>query len=164
MKKNSIICFRVSKDLHEALAQIAQNEKRSLSSIIEIVLGHYVQEHKSLKSILKERRQYPRRGILAPVLIKQHDSGETKIDTGSITDISLGGVRIAIPRDAKCVISNDAQTCKFEIIFTLPNENKLVYLTCESRRVFNDEESMHVGASFVDANFQSYKTLQKYLM
>ena len=100
MKKNSIICFRVGKDLHEALAQIAQNEKRSLSSIIEIVLGHYVQEHKSLKSILKERRQYPRSVILAPVLIKQHDSGETKIDTGSITDISLGGVRIAIPRVA----------------------------------------------------------------
>jgi hypothetical protein len=30
--------------------------------------------------------------------------------------------------------------------------------------VINDEESMHVGASFVDANFQSYKTLQTYLI
>jgi hypothetical protein len=101
---------------------------------------------------------------VAPVLIKQHDSGETKLDTGSITDISLGGVRITIPRDAKCVIKDDPHSSKFEIIFTLPNENKLVYLTCEPRRVFNDEESMHVGASFVDANFKSYKTLQTYLM
>lgn len=164
MKKDSIICFRVGKDLHESLAQMAQKEKRSLSSIIEIVLSHYVKEHKSFKSITKERRQYPRKGIVAPVLIKQHDSGETKLDTGSLTDISLGGVRITIPRDAKCVITDDAQTRKFEIIFTLPNENKLVYLTCEPRRVFNDEESMYVGASFVDANFQSYKTLQTYLI
>lgn len=164
MRKDSIICFRVSKDLHESLANIAQKEKRSLSSIIEIVLSNYVTERKSFKSLTKERRQYPRKGILAPVLIKQHDAGETKLDTGSITDISLGGVRITIPKDAKCVISNDAQTCKFEIIFTLPNENKLVYLTCEPRRVFDDEESMHVGASFIDANFQSYKTLQTYLM
>lgn len=164
MKKDSIICFRVSKDLHEALAHIAQNEKRSLSSVIDIVLSHYVKEHKSVKSLTKERRQYPRKGIIAPVLIKQHDSGETKIDTGSITDISLGGVRITIPRDAKCVISRDADPCKFEIIFTLPNENKLVYLMCEPRSVINDEESVHVGASFVDANFQNYKTLQTYLM
>jgi len=164
MKKDSIICFRVSKDLHAALAHIAQKEKRSLSSIIEIVLSRYAKENKSFKSLSKERRQYPRKGIVAPVLIKQHDSGETKLDTGSITDISLGGVRLTIPRDAKCVISNDANSCRFEIIFTLPNENKLVYLTCEPRRVMNDEESMHVGASFVDANFQSYKTLQTYLM
>jgi len=164
MRKDSIICFRVSKDLHESLANIARKEKRSLSSIIEIVLSNYVTERKSFKNPTKERRQYPRKGIVAPVLIKQHDSGETKLDTGSITDISLGGVRITIPRDAKCVILNDAQTSQFEIIFTLPNENKLVYLTCEPRRVFNDEESMHVGASFVDANFQSYKTLQTYLM
>jgi len=164
MKKDSIICFRVSKDLHEALAHIAQKEKRSLSSIIEIVLSHYAKEHKSFKSLSKERRQYPRKGIVAPVLIKQHDSGETKIDTGSITDISLGGVCITVPRDTKCVISKDLNSCKFEIIFTLPNENKLVYLTCEPRRVINDEESMHVGASFVDANFQNYKTLQTYLI
>jgi hypothetical protein len=101
---------------------------------------------------------------LAPVLIKQHASGETKLDTGSITDISLGGVRITMPKDTKCLISDDTQTYKFEIIFALPNENKLVYLTCEPRRVLNDEESICVGASFVDANFQSYKTLQTYLM
>ncbi len=164
MKKDSIICFRVSKDLHQSLIKIAQKEKRSLSSIIDIVLTNYVTDRKSFKGLTKERREYPRKGILAPVLIKQHASGETKLDTGSITDISLGGVRITMPKDTKCLISDDTQTYKFEIIFALPNENKLVYLTCEPRRVLNDEESICVGASFVDANFQSYKTLQTYLM
>jgi len=164
MKKDSLICFRASKDLHQSLVKIAQKEKRSLSSIIEIVLTNYVTDRKSFKSFTKERRQYPRKGILAPVLIKQYASGETKLDTGAITDISLGGVRITIPKDAKYLISDDTQTYKFEILFTLPNENKLVYLTCEPRSVLNDQESIQVGASFVDADFQSYKALQNYLM
>ena len=164
MKKNSIICFRASKDLHEALATIAHNEKRSVSSIIEIVLTRYVSESKLFKGVKKERRQYQRKDILAPALIKQLGSGETKLDTGSIRDISLGGIQITIPRDAKCEISADPQTSKFEIIFTLPDANRPIYLTCESRRVIDSEESIHVGASFIDANFHSYKALQTYLM
>jgi len=164
MKKDSFIGFRASKDLHQSLVKIAQKEKRSLSSIIEFVLTNYMTDRKSFKGFTKERREYPRKGILAPVLIKQHASGETKLDTGSITDISLGGVRITMPRDTKCLISDDTQTYKFEILFTLSNENKLIYLTCEPRRVLKDEESIQIGASFVDADFQSYKALQTFLM
>jgi hypothetical protein len=164
MKKDSLICFRVSKNLHEALVKIAQEEKRSVSSIIDIVLTSYIKERKLFKGNKNERRQYPRRGILAPALIKQQGSGETKLETGSITDISLSGIRISIPRDAKCEISSDPQTSNFEIIFTLPNERRPIYLTCEPRRVYDSEESTHVGASFIDANFHSYKALQKYLM
>ena len=166
MKKNSIICFRASRDLHESLMKIAQEEKRSLSSIIEIALTSYVKDRNLIDGAKDDRRQYPRKNIVAPALIKQHGPGETTLDTGigSITDISLGGVRITIPKDAKYEISADPQTSQFEIIFTLPNENKPLYLTCKPRRVMDTEESIHVGASFIDANFHSYKALQTYLM
>jgi hypothetical protein len=164
MKKDSLICFRVSREVHETLAKIAQEEKRSLSSIIDIALNSYIKDRKLLKGIKSERRQYPRKGILAPALIKQYGSGETKLETGSITDISLSGIRILIPKDAKCDLSTDPQAAKFEIIFTLPNENRPIYVTCESCRIDDSDENFHVGASFVDANFHSYKALQTYLM
>ncbi len=163
MKKDSIICFRVSKELHKSLIKIAHKEKRSLSSIIEIVLTGYTKDHQSFKDIKKERRQFPRKSILAPALIKKYGPGETKLDTGSITDISLTGLQITIPRDTSSLII-DAQTSKFEIIFTLPNKNRPIYLTCELRRIVDAEDSINVGASYIDANFQSYKALQTYLM
>lgn len=164
MKKDSLICFRVSKNVHDTIAKIAQEEKRSLSSIIDIALNIYIKERQLLKGVKSERRRYPRRGILAPALIKQHSSGETKLETGSITDISLSGVRILIPKEAKCDLSTDPQAAKFEIIFTLPNEIRPIYVTCESCRIVDSDENIHVGASFIDANFHSYKALQKYLI
>ena len=58
----------------------------------------------------------------------------------------------------------DSEGEKFDIFFNLPNENKPIKLACESKRVLNAEDSIHVGAAFVDADFRSYKTLQTYLM
>jgi len=55
----------------------------------------------------KERRRHSRKAILAPTLIKKYDLVGKTLCTGAITDISLGGVRITIPKDVKCEISLD---------------------------------------------------------
>lgn len=164
MKKDRLICFRTGEDFYESLSRVAKKERRSLSSTIETMLTNYLKNKKASESVEKEKRQYPRQGFWAAVLIKHCDSGTTKIDAGLITDISLGGVCIAIPRDANCIISHDAYSRTFDIIFTLPNQNKLIYLTCEPCRVFQDEDGIHVGAFFVDADFKHYKALQTYLI
>jgi hypothetical protein len=83
---------------------------------------------------------------------------------GAITDISLGGVKVLIPKDFKQQILIDSQNSRFEIIFNLPTENKPIRLSCESNRVIDAEDSINVGAFFVDADFKSYKALQTYLM
>ncbi len=112
----------------------------------------------------KEKRHHSRKAILAPTLIKKYDLVGTMLCTGAITNISLGGVRITIPRDVKSEITIDPQKSKFEIVFTLPNEKRPIYLACESLRVVNAKESIHVGAVFIDADLRSYKALQTYLM
>lgn len=112
----------------------------------------------------KEKRHHARKAILAPTLIKKYGLVKTTLCTGAITDISLGGVKITIPKDVTCEISLDPGTSKFEIVFILPNENIPIYCTCESCRVDKSEESIHVGAAFIDADIQSYKVLQTYLM
>ena len=162
MKKDSLICFRASKDLHEGLAQVAKEERRSLSSTIEIALTNYLKEKKAFQGVEKEKRQYPRRALSVPAVINQQEHGQMGI--GAITEISFGGVRILIPKDFKQQILIDSQGSRFEIIFTLPTENKPIRLSCESSRVVHAEDSIHVGAFFVDADFKSYKALQTYLM
>ena len=111
-----------------------------------------------------EKRHHPRKAILAPTLIKKYGLMKTTLYIGAITDISLGGVQITIPRDLKCGISLDPKTSKFEIVFTLPNENRPICFACVSCRVNNSEESIHVGAAFIDGDLQSYNVLQTYLM
>ena len=162
MKKDSLICFRASRNLHESLAQVAREDRRSLSSTIEMVLTAWLKERKAFQGVAQEKRRYPRKALSVPAVINLPEPGRMGI--GAITEISLGGVRVIIPKDFKHQIRIDAEGSRFEIVFSLPVGSRPVSLTCESRRVVDAEESVQVGAFFVDADFKSYKDLQTYLM
>ena len=162
MKKESLICFRASKALHKALARVAKEDRRSLSSTIENVLNNYLKERKAFPGVEKEKRQYPRKDLFVSAVINQPEL--EKMGIGTITNISLGGVKVLIPKDFKQQILIDSPNSRFEIVFNLPDENKPIRLSCESNRVDDAEDSIHVGASFVDADFKNYKALQTYLM
>jgi hypothetical protein len=162
LKKDGHISFRASKELHESLARVAREDRRSLSSTIEIVLTNYLKGRKAFQGVEKERRQYPRKVLSVPAVINQQESGQTGI--GAITEISLGGVRLLIPKDFKHQILIDSRGARFEIVFNLPAENKPIRFSCESARVVDGEDGVQVGAFFVAADFKSYKTLQTYLM
>ncbi|MGO9213322.1 MAG: PilZ domain-containing protein [Syntrophales bacterium] len=162
MKKGSHISFRTSKELLESLAQVAKEDRRSLSSTIERALTNYLKERKAFHGIEKEKRQYPRKALSVPAVINQQEPG--KMGIGAITEISLGGVKVLIPKDFRHQIFIDSQGSRFEIVFNLPTENKPIRLSCESNRVVDAEDSIHVGALIVDADFKSYRALQTYLM
>lgn len=162
MRKESLICFRTSKDLHESLAYIAKKSRRSLSSIIEMALTSYAKERRAFQGVANDKRQYPRRVLSVPVVINLRESGQMAI--GAIMDISLGGVRILIPRNFKYQIPIADKGSRFEIVFSISSEKQPVSLICESKRVIDTEEGICVGASFIDADFNSYKILQTYLM
>jgi hypothetical protein len=160
MKKDSLICFRASKQLHELLTQFAKEDRRSMSSLIEMALNNYLKERKAFSGVEKERRQFPRKAFCASAVINLPASG--LMGVGSIADISLSGVKVLIPKDYKQQIVIDSQGSKFGIVFNLP-DNKLVRLSCESNKVMESEESINVGAFFTDADFKGYKALQSYL-
>jgi hypothetical protein len=162
MKKDSLICFRASRSLHESLAQVAREDRRSLSSTIEMVLTRFLKERKALPGVDGEKRRYARKALAVPAVINLPEPGQMGI--GAITEISLGGVKVVIPKDFKHQIRIDAEGSRFEIVFNLPAGNRPISLSCESKRVVDAEDSVHVGAFFVDADFKSYQSLQTYLM
>lgn len=162
MRKESLICFRTSKDLHESLAYIAKKSRRSLSSIIEMALTSYAKERKAFQGVANDKRQYTRKAISVPVVINIREQGQMAI--GAITDISLGGVKILIPKNFKYQIPIEEKGARFEIVFSLSTEKQPLSLICEAKRIIDTEDNVCVGASFIDADFNSYKTLQAYLM
>ncbi len=163
MKKESSICFRASKELHDSLLQISREDRRSLSSTIAIILSDYL--NKRMASTVEnkhEKRQYPRKALFAPAVVNQPDNGQERI--AAITEISLGGLKIMLPKDMEDRLKIDGLGSKFKVSFNLPSNNKSICLSCESQNVVNSKDSVHIGASFVDADFQNYKELQTYLM
>ncbi len=109
-----------------------------------------------------EKRQYPRKAFFAPAVVNQLDTEQEGI--AAITEISLGGVKIMLPKDMEDRLKIDGQGSKFKVSFNLPSNNKSICLSCESQNAVNSIDSVHIGASFVDADFQNYQALQTYLM
>jgi hypothetical protein len=119
---------------------------------------------KVFNDISKEKRRYKRTITSIPAFINKNGSGKEIAPIGSIMDISLGGLRVSIPRGMKYKVLTGLRKAEFEITFTLPGEKEPIRVNCKSRRVVDSEDNIHVGASIIDADFHSYKSLTDYLM
>ncbi len=162
MKKESSICFRASRDLHDALISISKQERRSLSSTINIILADYLKGRQSETTAPSEKRQYQRETLSVPAVIDQAEGSQPGIVT--IADVSLGGLKVFIPRELSNRPTIDTEGARFNAVFNLPSNNAQIRLACESRYALDTPENICVGAVFVDGNFQSYRALQAYLV
>ena len=156
------------RDLQTNCNQCVLKKEGNCPYIEQIVNCHLFNDLKSREVFYvfkKEKRQHPRIITSIPAFISGGSSGEEKLRIGSIVDISLGGLRISIPRGMKHEVLNGLQATEFEIITKLPNENKPIHLKCKSKRAVYSKDNIHVGASVViDVASRSYKAFKNYLM
>ncbi|MGA3174136.1 MAG: PilZ domain-containing protein [Syntrophorhabdales bacterium] len=163
MKKEVTICFRTSEDLRSSLERVAREDHRSLSSAIEVILTEYLSKNPEFPH-RQERRRYGRKRVSIPARIKVTDIGKRQYEA-TILDISLSGLRVALPKESLSEIYEGAGNPQFETSFMLPDEEeKSVRFVCKPQRVVPVNGSIHVGASFIDTEFTSYQQLQQYLM
>ena len=164
MKKTITICFRTNAEIGQAVKSIAEEQRQSISFIIETALYNYLKEKKALHGLEKDRRQYNRKQVSLPALIMDPDADTQEFKAGKVLDISLGGLRLSIPRGVNLEISTDNEGKEFHVIFTLPEATQALNLRCRSQRVVDKDSDTHVGAAFVNSDFQSYQALQQYLI
>jgi hypothetical protein len=159
--KGVTVCFRTSEELRSALEKAAHQDRRSLSSAIELILTDYLEKNHEFSG-KAERRRYVRKQVLIPAHVKSIDS-EKKEHEAVILDISLSGLRVSLPKNSMPEIYEGAKTSAFETLFMLPQEEKSIRMVCRPERVVPVNGSIHVGASFVDSDFMHYRQLQQYL-
>jgi len=163
MKKPITICFRTSEELRGALERAAGEGRRSLSSMIELVLTEYLKRNRDFSDRGQvERRRYPRKQVTLPAYVEVSKGSVTQ-HGAVILDLSLGGMRLSVPKECVSKIYEKGEKSHFETSFTLPSENKPVRLVCKPERVVPSNGNVYVGASFVDADFTAYQRLQQYL-
>jgi hypothetical protein len=153
--KDTIICFRITRELRDILQRISRAERRSLSSTVENILYSYLQG-RAIKEFKTEQRRYPRKKLDVPVLVRDKNG---VIYPGGTGDISLGGVRLSVRGDFKCGIGEDFA---LSLVFALPEAEKALSLTCVPRHVSGIDQ-VRIGASFDDSGSPDYDYLSQYL-
>jgi hypothetical protein len=164
MNKNTMICFRTSRRLRDALKEIAEDQRRSLSALVENIVSDYVTEQdKSLEGKEKDRRKHFRKKTSIPVILRNPDMRETPVHTGTIRDISLGGVRIVLPKNRDSSWITGSREHELHLVFVLPEGRFPMNFKCRPSRINGKMDGVQVGAVFSDAEFESYQALQRYL-
>jgi c-di-GMP-binding flagellar brake protein YcgR len=164
MRKDVTICFRTIQEIRTALETVSRKTKRSMSLVIEDIISSYLQDNKALQSPEKEQRRFLRKRVNIPVVVRDPDTETSQLLAGTILDISLGGMRVSLSNGYAEEISISGQGDEFEALFTLPNEKRPISIKCRPHRVITNTDDKQLGASFVDSDFSSYRTLQSYLI
>jgi PilZ domain len=164
MKKDITICFRTNMEIRNSLEKISTDDRQSLSSVIENMLYNYLKGRKALQGMTSDKRQFARKQVALPAFIAEAKEDARGYQTGTIMDISLGGVRISVPKGTSLEIKADGDATEFDIIFTLPYATRPLKMRCQPQRVFESEEDVQIGTAFVDADFRSYQTLQNFMI
>lgn len=164
MIKSVTVCFRTNKELRNVLENISKQERRSVSSVIESILYQFLEGTKEGKHPEKEKRRFARKKVTVPALIRQVGEDGEGFRAGVVLDISLGGLQIAVPDTFELGIHKDKDDSRISVVLTLPDGNKAISVECVPKHITPGNEDNAVGASFTNADFESYQALQDYLI
>lgn len=161
MKKDREICFQTTAAVQRKLEALADSKGHTISSLLEYIVVGYLDKTGSQQD---DKRQFPRLDAAIPVVVQiQFDSNETHYRTGEIMDISMGGVRISLPKHDMINYELIMNSSNLEILFKLPNSEHTITFKCAPKRLLDEQEMLHVGASFVDSDIFSQQALHKYM-
>jgi hypothetical protein len=164
MKKDNTICFQTSSEIKRFLEKIAEKESQSVSSVVESIIYHYLKNDKAVEGIFQNRRRFERKKVSIPAYIGDTRWQRHDFVAGTILDISLGGIKMSIPKGTKVEIQNVNEADKFSIIFRIPNYHWPISVKISPQGVFESTEEVQFGAALINPDFQAYSALQKYLI
>ncbi|WP_176724167.1 PilZ domain-containing protein [Desulfoplanes formicivorans] len=131
-----------------------------MSFLIETILSQTIA---SQQKQVEDQRKYPRKKEKIPIIIHGTSKTNYYYHSGEIQDLSLGGIRIRIPRNCKCRLRPDDDN-KFEILFKIHQSDEPIIIKCASRRFETRAEGTIIGAVFQEAELHSYQQLQTHLL
>ena len=165
MKKDAIISLRLNSQLRDRMKEVARNERRSLSSLLEKIIVDFLERKNGINKYEQDKRKYERKQFQVPAVVQS--SGYTQnrnFKTGTIKDISLGGMLLVVPGGEHIENFKEGKISYFEVLFRLPEEARPVSFECKVSRVNPKNGTLEIGAEFSNVDFPSYQALQDYLL
>jgi hypothetical protein len=113
----------------------------------------------SITSTGQDRRKSERRQVALPAFIGDAHSNPRDFETGTVLDISLGGIQFSIPKGTTVELNTDADTNEISVLFTLPNNHWRTNVICRPRRVSESEHKVQIGATVLNPDIFLAKAL-----
>jgi hypothetical protein len=167
MNKGTTVCFQTTSEISETLDKIAEEKKLNISEVIHIIIDKHLKNNYELTGGVKNYRRFERKKVDLPAYVgdprwQRHDFKEI-----NILDISIGGIKFAVPKGTKLDIqndkNNDSDTEKLIIIFRLPSYNWPIKVQIAPQRVSESNEEIQIAADLVNPDFHAYSAIQQYL-
>lgn len=111
----------------------------------------------------KDRRKSERRQVTLPAFIGDAHSDPRDFETGTVLDISLGGIHFSIPKGTTIELSTDAETNDISVLFTLPNNHWRTNVICRPQRVSESAHKVQIGATVLNPDIFFTKALHNIL-
>jgi hypothetical protein len=115
------------------------------------------------EGLSQDRRGFKRAPANFPACIGDGRSKTGAFAIGTIQDVSMGGVRLSVPKGANLLPGPDCEAFEFSVSFSLPNNPWPVGVKCLPRRVVELGDEIQIGAAFVDTDIRSHHALQQYM-
>jgi hypothetical protein len=107
----------------------------------------------------QDRRRAERRQVALPALIGDAHSDPQGFETGTVVDISLGGINFSVPKGTTVELHTDDDTNKISVLFTLPNNHCRTNVICRPQWVFESADKVQIGATILNPDYFFTKTL-----
>lgn len=160
LNKDVTICFRTNAKVQTALRAVAEREQVNVSVLLNTLLDRYLKAETGT-----DKRRHDRKKASIPVIINSETVSGAVLLSGTIQDVSLGGVRITIAGPDTSSLALNPGTNHFEIVFRLPDgSTRPLSMTCKPSRMNTVGQDLHIGAAFQDGDLQSYFEIQGFLM
>jgi hypothetical protein len=118
---------------------------------------------KAVEGNLQNRRQFERKKVSIPAYIGDTRWQRHDFVAGTILDISLGGIKLSIPKGTGAEIQSVSETDELNIIFSIPTCLWPISVKINPRRIIESADEVQYGASVMNPNSQAYSALQKYM-
>jgi hypothetical protein len=121
-----------------------------------------VKDNNAIRGIDQDRRTSERRKVALPAFIGDAHSDTRDFGTGTVLDISLGGIRFSVPKATTVELRTDGDKNEFSVIFTLPNNHWRTNVICRPQRIFESANNVQIGASVLNPDYFYTKSLHQY--
>ncbi len=163
-------CQAINLDLRpdqvEGLAEIAAKRGVSMALLVGDIVDEYLETERFKTESAQEKRQHIRKPVTLPAVLQAALSGnEIHSRTGTVVDISLGGLKISFSSKDQRHVDLLQKAPSFEIIFKLPDMEEIFSFKCKPVRLDKNVVDVKLGASFepFDAQDESFKVFRRFL-
>jgi hypothetical protein len=163
MMEDNTVRFQISPEMKRLLEKTAARERKTVSSVVESIIRQYFRNEKEVEAISRNRRRFERKPASIPAYVGDTRWQRHDFVAGTILDISLGGIKMSIPKGTRVEFRTAGVPDEFNVVFTIPTCLWPISMRISPRRVIESAEDIRFGACLINPSFQAYSALQKCL-